>query len=36
MAFPAVTDHMLLVGAGTPGLGTNPKPVYSLVAYALS
>jgi outer membrane protein assembly factor BamB len=35
-AFPAVTDHMLLVGAGTPGLGTNPKPVYSLVAYALS
>jgi outer membrane protein assembly factor BamB len=35
-AFPAVTDRMLLVGAGTPGLGTNPKPVYSLVAYALS
>jgi alcohol dehydrogenase (cytochrome c) len=35
-AFPAITDQMLLVGAGTPGLGTNPKPVYSLIAYALS
>lgn len=35
-AFPAVTDRMLIVGAGTPGLGTNPKPVYSLVAYELS
>jgi outer membrane protein assembly factor BamB len=35
-AFPAVTDRMLLVGAGTPGLGTNPRPVYSLLAYSLS
>jgi alcohol dehydrogenase (cytochrome c) len=34
-AFPAVTDRMLLVGAGTPGLGTNPKPRYALVAYEL-
>ena len=25
-AFAAVTDRMLLVGAGTPGLGTNPSP----------
>jgi len=33
--FPAVTDHMLLVGAGTPGLGTIKKPVYSLTAYSL-
>ena len=35
-AFPAVTQKMLIVGAGTPGLGTNPKPVFSLVAYSLS
>ena len=35
-AFPAVTQRMLLVGAGTPGLGTNPKPHYALVAYELS
>jgi alcohol dehydrogenase (cytochrome c) len=35
-AFPAVTQKMLLVGAGTPGLGTIKKPVYSLVAYSLS
>jgi alcohol dehydrogenase (cytochrome c) len=35
-AFPAVTQKMLIVGAGTPALGTNPKPVYSLVAYSLS
>jgi alcohol dehydrogenase (cytochrome c) len=34
-AFPAVTQRMLLVGAGTPGLGTNPKPKYQLVAYSL-
>lgn len=34
-AFPAVTDHMLLVGAGTPGLGTIKKPVYSLTAYSI-
>jgi outer membrane protein assembly factor BamB len=34
-AFPAVTQNMLLVGAGTAGLGTNPKPVFSLVAYSL-
>ncbi len=34
-AFPAVTDRMVLVGAGTPGLGTNPKPHYALVAYEL-
>ena len=34
-AFPAVTQHLLLVGAGTPGLGTTKKPVYSLVAYGL-
>jgi outer membrane protein assembly factor BamB len=34
-AFPAVTQNMLLVGAGTPGLGTIKKPVYSLVAYGL-
>ncbi len=34
-AFPAVTQNMLLVGAGTPGLGTVKKPVYSLVAYGL-
>jgi outer membrane protein assembly factor BamB len=34
-AFPAVTQKMLLVGAGTPGLGTNPKPVFSLVAYSI-
>ncbi len=35
-AFPAVTQKMLIVGAGTPGIGTIPKPVYSLVAYAIS
>jgi alcohol dehydrogenase (cytochrome c) len=35
-AFPAVTQRTLLVGAGTPGLGTNPKPKYQLVAYELS
>jgi outer membrane protein assembly factor BamB len=35
-AFPAVTQKMLLVGAGTAGLGTIAKPVYSLVAYELS
>jgi outer membrane protein assembly factor BamB len=34
-AFPAVTQNFLLVGAGTPGLGTIKKPVYSLVAYGL-
>jgi len=34
-AFPAVTQNMLLVGAGTPGLGTIKKPVYALVAYGL-
>jgi len=34
-SFPAVTDRMLIVGAGTPGLGTIKKPVYSLVAYGL-
>ncbi len=34
-AFPAVTQDMLLVGAGTPGLGTIKKPVFSLVAYGL-
>jgi outer membrane protein assembly factor BamB len=33
--FPAATQKMLLVGAGTPGLGTIPKPVFSLVAYSL-
>jgi hypothetical protein len=30
-----VTQTMLLVGAGTPGLGTIKKPVFSLVAYSL-
>ena len=35
-AFPAVTQKMLIVGAGTPGLGTIKKPVYSVVAYSLS
>jgi outer membrane protein assembly factor BamB len=35
-AFPAVTQKMLIVGAGTPGLGTNPNPVFSLVAYSLN
>jgi outer membrane protein assembly factor BamB len=35
-AFPAVTQRMLLVGAGTPGLGTTPKPHYAVVAYELS
>lgn len=34
-AFPAVTQKLLLVGAGTPGLGTIKKPVYSLTAYGL-
>jgi outer membrane protein assembly factor BamB len=34
-AFPAVTQKMLLVGAGTPGLGTNAKPRFQLVAYGL-
>jgi len=34
-AFPAVTQKMLLVGAGTPGLGTNAKPKFQLVAYGL-
>jgi alcohol dehydrogenase (cytochrome c) len=34
-AFPAVTQKMLIVGAGTPGLGTIKKPVFSLVAYEL-
>jgi alcohol dehydrogenase (cytochrome c) len=34
-AFPAVTANMLLVGAGTPGLGTIRKPVYSITAYGL-
>jgi alcohol dehydrogenase (cytochrome c) len=33
--FPAVTDKLLLVGAGTAGIGTIRKPVYSLVAYSL-
>jgi len=35
-AFPAVTQKLLIVGAGTPGLGTIKKPVYSIVAYSLS
>jgi outer membrane protein assembly factor BamB len=35
-AFPAVTKRTLIVGAGTPGLGTNPKAKYQLVAYELS
>jgi len=35
-AFPAVTQKMLLVGAGTPGLGTIKKPSFQLVAYGLS
>jgi alcohol dehydrogenase (cytochrome c) len=35
-AFPSVTQRTLIVGAGTPGLGTNPKPKYQLVAYELS
>jgi alcohol dehydrogenase (cytochrome c) len=34
-SFPAVTDRLLLVGAGTPGLGTVKKPVYSITAYGL-
>ena len=34
-AFPAVTANMLLVGAGTPGLGTIKKPVFSITAYGL-
>ncbi|MFL5964887.1 MAG: PQQ-binding-like beta-propeller repeat protein [Gaiellaceae bacterium] len=34
-AFPAVTQKMLIVGAGTPGLGTIKKPLFSLVAYSL-
>ncbi len=34
-AFPAVTDDMLIVGAGTPGLGAIKKPVFALVAYKL-
>jgi alcohol dehydrogenase (cytochrome c) len=34
-AFPAVTQRLLIVGAGTPGLGTIKKPVYSIVAYGL-
>jgi len=34
-AFPAVTKNMLLVGAGTAGLGAVEKPVFQLVAYGL-
>jgi alcohol dehydrogenase (cytochrome c) len=34
-AFPAVTKNMLLVGAGTAGLGTVEKPVFQIVAYGL-
>jgi outer membrane protein assembly factor BamB len=34
-SFPAVTQNMVLVGAGTPGLGTIEKPVYSITAYGL-
>jgi alcohol dehydrogenase (cytochrome c) len=34
-AFPAVTKNMLLVGAGTAGLGAVKKPVFQLVAYGL-
>jgi outer membrane protein assembly factor BamB len=34
-AFPAVTKNMLLVGAGTAGLGAVKKPVFELVAYGL-
>lgn len=34
-AFPAVTQKLLLVGAGIPGLGTIKKPVFSLVAYGI-
>jgi outer membrane protein assembly factor BamB len=34
-SFPAVTENLLLVGAGTPGLGTIKKPVYSITAYGL-
>jgi hypothetical protein len=30
-----MTQNMLLVGTGTPGLGTIKKPVYSLVAYSI-
>jgi outer membrane protein assembly factor BamB len=33
--FPAVTDKMLIVGAGTAGLGAVQKPVFSIVAYSL-
>jgi len=35
-AFPAVTQKLLIVGAGTPGLGTIKKPVFSIVAYSIS
>src|SRR6185437_4376898 len=34
-AFPAITKRMLIVGAGTPGLRTIKKPVFSVVAYSL-
>jgi outer membrane protein assembly factor BamB len=34
-AFPAVTQKMLIVGAGTPGIGTIKNPVFSVVAYSL-
>jgi outer membrane protein assembly factor BamB len=33
--FPAVTDKLVLVGAGTPGLGSIKKPVFSITAYSL-
>jgi alcohol dehydrogenase (cytochrome c) len=32
-AFPAITQNMLIVGAGTPGLGTIKKPAFAIVAY---
>jgi hypothetical protein len=30
-----VTQKMLIVGAGTPGIGTIKNPVFSVVAYSL-
>jgi outer membrane protein assembly factor BamB len=32
---PAVTKNMLIVGAGTGGIGIPKKPVYSITAYAI-
>jgi hypothetical protein len=34
-AFPAITQNMLIVGAGTPGLGTIKKPAFAIVAYGI-